>query len=167
MWHLLPHGRVSDTKQTGCGVADQFLKLIKTLPGPGKARAKKYVVGADNYFTYPEVLTKCREEGVAVVGTARARKGWPPKPIAQVKDTRFNTVYFMKTKDNYIIARWVDNNIVTMVSTMHDPMEAIKKTRRRPRTTTANKSHVNSVWGPHAKCNVWIPVRLQPRYAGG
>ena len=85
VWHLLPHDRVSDTKQTGCGVADQFLKLIKTLPGPGKARAKKYVVGADNYFTYPEVLTKCREEGVAVVGTARARKGWSPKPIGKSK----------------------------------------------------------------------------------
>ena len=75
VWHIIPHGRVSDNKQTGCGVSDQFLKLIKTLPGQGSTRTKKYVVGADNYFTYPSVLTQCRKEGVAVVGTARARKG--------------------------------------------------------------------------------------------
>lgn len=158
VWHLLPHGRVSDTKQTGAGVTDQFLKLIKTLPGPGKDRTKKYVVGADNYFTYPEVLTKCRDEGVSVVGTARARKGWPPKEIASVKDDRFNTVYFMKTKDNYLIARWVDNNVVTMVTTHHDPTDAIKKCRRRPRTNSTNKKHVDEIWGEHPSCNVWIPV---------
>ena len=81
---------MSDIKQTGVGVgvADQFLKLIKTLPGAGKDRVKKYAVGANNYFTYPEVLAKCRTEGVSVVGrrTVRARKGWPPKEITSVKD---------------------------------------------------------------------------------
>ena len=85
-------------------------------------------------------------------------KGWPPKPITDVVDDRFNTVYVMKTKDNYLIARWVDNNVVTMVTTMHDPSPAIKKSRRRPRTTSTNKKHVDEVWGDHARCNVWIPV---------
>ena len=158
VWHLIPHGRVSNNKSTGHGVKEQFMRLVKSLPGQGDTRKKKYVVGADNYFTYPDVLTACREEGVAVVGTARARKGWPPAPIREVKDDRFNTVYFMKAKENYVIARWVDNNVVTMVTTFHDPTEAIKKCRRRPRTTTTNKRHVDQVWGPHARANVWIPV---------
>ena len=50
----------------------------------------------------------------------------PPKEIKRIKDDRFNTLYWQNDKDNYTIMRWVDNNIVTMVSSFHTPYDVKK-----------------------------------------
>ena len=63
---------------------------------------------------------------VAIVGTARAKRGWPPKEIKRIKDDCFNTLYWQNDKDNYTIMRWVDNNIVMMVSSFHTPYNVVK-----------------------------------------
>ena len=36
-----------------------------------------------------------------------------------MKDDWFNSLYLLNDKLNYLIARWIDNNVVTMVSTVH------------------------------------------------
>ena len=66
---------------------------------------------------------------VAIVGMARAKRGWPPKEIKSIKDDCFNTLYWQNDKDNYTIMRWVNNNIVTMVSSFHTPYNVIKSIR--------------------------------------
>ena len=155
IWHMVPHGRVSNTT----GIIAMFKSLVETLPYRDD---KKYVVGADNYFTYPGVLTGCRDLGVGVVGTARARPGWPPLPISSVEDNRFNTLYSMRSKDNYLTMRWVDNNVVTMVTTIHNPTDTKTCNRRKPRRTATNSSHVDAVWGQHYRCmiKVWPHMRF-------
>ena len=59
---------------------------------------------------------------VAIVGTARAKRGWPPKEIKCIVDDHFNTLYWQNDKDNYTIMRWVDINI----SSFHSPYNVIK-----------------------------------------
>ena len=51
----------------------------------------------------------------------------------------------------------VDNNVVTLVSTMHDPNESVVKNRRRPRTTQTNRHHVRAVWGDDPVKPIAIP----------
>ena len=63
---------------------------------------------------------------VAIVGTARAERGWPPKEIKRIKDDCFNTLYWQNDKDNCTIMRWVDNNIGTMVSSFRTPYDVKK-----------------------------------------
>ncbi len=41
--------------------------------------------------------------GVGCVGTATAIKGWPPKPISDVDDKRFNTLYHYDDNNGFCI----------------------------------------------------------------
>ena len=110
----------------------------------------------DNYFTYERVIKNLRQLNVGIIGTARARRGWTPPEFKAITDDRFNTVYYLKM-DGYIILRWVDNNIVTMVSTVHYPEPSVVSARRRPRKTSKNKGHVDTVWGDKLVIKIQIP----------
>ena len=60
-------------------------------------------------------------------------------------------VYWMNDKDNYQIQRWVDNNIVTMVSTLHKADKTALSVQKKPRVTAVNKKHLQSMWGVNYK----------------
>ena len=42
-----------------------------------------------------------------------------------VVDKRFNTVYLLDDPKNFLLLRWVDNDVVDMVTTVHDGYETI------------------------------------------
>ena len=149
---MLTYGR----KVTKAGTILTVNFLVETLP---KRRELFYVVGMDNYFTHARALQHCVEAGVHAVGTARAKRGWPPPELKNVDDDRFNSLYYIPDQDNnnFITYRWVDNNIVLLVSTMHDPKATVLKARRRPRTTQTNKRHVRMVWGEEHVVDIEIP----------
>ena len=84
---------------------------------------------------------------VAVCGTARARRGWPPKKYKSIFDEHFNSLYWINDKDNFQIQRWVDNNVVTMVTTMHTPDKTVSRVREKPRVNAVNKVNLNRIWG--------------------
>ena len=44
---------------------------------------KQHVVVMDNYFTLTKTMIRNRKCGVAAMGTARARSGWPPKEMGK------------------------------------------------------------------------------------
>ena len=54
-------------------------------------------------------------------------------------------------------ARWIDNSVVTFVSSYHDPQEFIESDRKRPRKTETNKHHIKTVWGRNARVKIPIP----------
>ena len=149
VYAFIPAGRLEDKN-----IKDTVINLAEQLPKRGEL---SYVIGMDNYFTLPKAIDGCRQANVAVVGTARGRRGWPPAEFKAVTDDRFNTLYHLNDKLNFKIFRWVDNNIVTMVSTVHDGTETIARNRRRPRATATNQNHVNRVWGRNAVKEIEIP----------
>ena len=128
--------------------------MIESLP---LRDTKKYVCGLDNLSTWSRVLKGARDMNVAIVGTARAKRGWPPKEIKCIKDDCFNTLYWQNDKDNYTIMRWVDNNIVMMVSSFHTPYDVKKSIQRKPRATTTNRNHLQHVWGDSSSVEILIP----------
>jgi len=151
LWHTLPYGR----KFTNAGTIITVKFLVETLP---RRHDLFYVVGIDNYFTHAKALQHCLDAGVHAVGTARHKRGWPAPEIKRIDDNRFNTLYHLADPHNtFVTYRWVDNNVVTLVSTMHDPNATIVKPRRRPRTTQVNRRHVQLVWGDDSVKDIAIP----------
>ena len=60
---------------------------------------------------------------------------------------------------NYRIFRWIDNNIVKMVSNIHtgDSTEQVLRNRRKPRLNEFNKKHVRLIWGDEHRKQLEIP----------
>ena len=94
---------------------------------------------------------------VAVCGTARARRGWPPKEYKNIFDEHFNSLYWINDKDNFQIQRWVDNNVVTMVTTMRTPDETVSRVRKKLRVNAVNKVNLNRIWGENFTRMIEIP----------
>ena len=63
----------------------------------------------------------------------------------------------MTDKRKYRIIRWVDNNVVTMVSNVHYGNEIVQQDRKRPRQTSTNRTHLQTVWGTEAVRKITIP----------
>ena len=86
----------------------------------------KFVLYLDNYFTYPRTLHALGQKGVAVVGTARPKRSWPPKELNVPSNAVFNDLYYCVDDNGLLVMRWIDNNVVLLVSTAHRPHGSIE-----------------------------------------
>eukprot|EP00957_Ditylum_brightwellii_P048076 3650217-Ditylum_brightwellii.AAC.1 len=105
---------------------------------------EKFCLAMDNYFTVPSAMKYLRDKGIGVVGTARARRGWPPSALQKVeqKECDFDEFRYLIDNDGTLIAKWMVNGLVLLVSTLHAVGNSIKVNRRKPHTTLKNKGHV-------------------------
>ena len=69
---------------------------------------RKYVVGMDNFFTYPKVVKELSSRGLGFVGTTRV----VTPEIKSITDFRFNTLYCQTHSYGHKVFRWIDNNFV-------------------------------------------------------
>ena len=53
-------------------------------------KGTKFVLFADNYFTFRKTIELFRNHGVGIVGTARPKHNWPPKELKVPDDAFFN-----------------------------------------------------------------------------
>lgn len=105
-----------------------------------------------------KVMQFLTEKQIGFVGTARNRLGWPPEEFRLVDDDRFNTLYNMPGPDgDYLMCRWVDNNVVTVVTNVHKGTKVMESHRKKPRATKTNKKHLEEVWGEEYVRTVKIP----------
>ena len=63
----------------------------------------------------------------------------------------------MNNAKNFLMLRWINNNVVNMVSTIHTGYETATRLRRRPRENPVNKNHIRMVWGELPVIPVSIP----------
>jgi len=148
VYDFFPDGR-SDTNT----ILDSVTRLVETIP---RRDTLQYRIAMDNFFTTERVIKMTREKGVGVVGTARNRRGWPPAEYKSIDDARFNS-WYVYHQDEYAICRWVDNNIVNMVTTMHTGDETTTQARRRPKANNTNRRNIQDVWGTSHVANIDIP----------
>ncbi len=88
---------------------------------------------------------------------ARFCAGWPPKEFQAIQDNCFITMHYCDDEEGYRIFWWVDNNKVTIVSTIHTGEEAVKITRKRPRKNATNKHHLPLLFGDKSVAEFKIP----------
>jgi hypothetical protein len=148
-----PDGRLESS--SNAKTLEAVEKLVRTIP---RADTLEYLLAMDNYFTQPAVIEMTRRYGIGVCGTARRQRYWPPTEYKRVTDKRFNTVYFLPDRRDFLMMRWVDNDVVDMVTTAHNGLEMVPKFRKRPRENQINRKHVREVWGAQPVKEIDIPV---------
>jgi hypothetical protein len=146
-----PDGRLENSRSK---IFDAVEKLVKTIP---RTDTLKYLLAMDNYFTQPAVIEMTRQYGIGVCGTTRRQRYWPPREYKRINDKRFNTLYTLPDRRNFLMMRWVDNDVVDLVSTVHTGNECVKKARKRPRENQLNRKNVREVWGSSAVVDIIIP----------
>ena len=126
---------------------------------------KQFILAMDNYFTLPKVIAKLRDKNIGVVGTARFRRNWPCKELRNINldDVKFNDFFWTVDEHGTLVARWMDNGMVFVVSTVHKPGKIVKRLRKKPRITPNNKKHVQKIWGDKGAVPIFIP-RLIDNY---
>ena len=119
-------------------VVDSVTKIIKKIP---MRSTKQYIVTMDNYFTSHKTMRSLCKHNLARLGTARANN-IRAEEIKDIKDKKFNILYYINNADDYRIFRWIDNNVVLMVSTIHTGHKELKRPQKRPRVTQKNEGRV-------------------------
>eukprot|EP00957_Ditylum_brightwellii_P097154 7398937-Ditylum_brightwellii.AAC.1 len=74
-----------------------------------EATMDTFCLRMDNYFTLPKVIGKLHDIGIGIVGTAQARRGWPPKELRNACCTV------------------MDTGLVICVSTLHKVGEIVER----------------------------------------
>ncbi|KAG7352971.1 transposase IS4 [Nitzschia inconspicua] len=101
---------------------------------------------------------------VGVVGTARNRLNYPEKEMKAIVEKRFNCLHVMQHRKNFLSARWVDNNIVNMVSTIHTGMETVAKMINDYNHWMLGVDKADqsiSYYRPNLRClRTWFPIFL-------
>lgn len=92
---------------------------------------------------------------MATVGTIRTsifKEG-------ELEDSQFNSLYCKDHPGNFRMFRWVDNNIVKLVSNIHTGSadESVMKARKRPRFNNVNCVTCKTIWKESSVVNVKIP----------
>ena len=127
---------------------------------PADINEKEFIIAMDNYFTLPKVIAALREKKIGVVGTSRFKRNWPPKKLKNIDADKadFNQFYWCVDEYGTLLGRWVDNNFVFCVSTIHCVGRSIQRLRRKPRKTLRNTKHVERIWGNEGAVLIDIPV---------
>ncbi|KAJ8967162.1 hypothetical protein NQ314_003050 [Rhamnusium bicolor] len=126
------HHRVSGDYQNVFGKAvAPFLTMLTELPDTKKSL--RYSLYFDNHFTSLYLLSNLKALGYGVTGTIRDNrvpKNCPlPSKVIMKKKTRVEYVHTLDKRNGILLVRWVDNNIVSMVSTTYgiSPLEEVKR----------------------------------------
>lgn len=115
----------TSTEPLGTRVVKSLLTKIPTVPN-------EHVVYFDNFFTNYQLLHDLRLLGYRATGTMRENRT-KKCPLTSVKDMkkqlRADFDYRFDTKNEILIVRWMDNNVVT-IGTNFDDLEPMGKVKR-------------------------------------
>lgn len=98
--------------------------LVERLKSIVPDRKYKFVVAKDNYFTIPNIMPILLEMEIGCVG-------WPPAELKASDNPMYNDLTWFIDNSGTLVVRWVDNNLVLAVSTVH----AMPNNRTRQKTS--------------------------------
>lgn len=114
----------------------------------------------DNFFSSIPLFKYLRSKGIGACGTVRTGSASFPTQLKVDKKTALT--FDWNTKSGIVVDKevlaflWVDNNVVTMLTTVHEPQWQIERNRRRPRITNVNKTRVQATWGDSPRHSVIV-----------
>ena len=112
----------------------------------------------DNYFTSIPLFRYLQSKGIGACGTIRTNSARFPKQLKVKGNLDWDTLSGVVV-DEVLALLWVDNSIVTILTTIHSLGDEwkIECSRRRPRLNIVNKSRVQATWGESPRKTVAIP----------
>jgi len=138
-------------------IGAEVYHLVHQLPS-----RKAFNIFMDNYFSSINLFNFLRSEGYGACGTVRTNTAKFPITLKKEKERKDLKWDFLKgiAVDNVLALLWIDNNPVTMLSTIHiieGKGSRIDKERRRPRETSTNSNKIKSVFGNSIRKVLPIP----------
>ncbi len=120
------------------------------MPESSTNNEYKFVKHVDNYFTNTQPIAALREKGFGILGTSRSKRSWPPSQLTVAENPNFNDLYYYTDHYDTLKMKWIDNNVLLMVSNLQKPNGFVYRIGRRPRLTATNRQHIQNVWGNYA-----------------
>ena len=117
----------------------------------------------DNGFATIPLFEVLREKGIGACGTTRVNGPKYPLFLKSNDDlVEWNTmdgcvVSSTALGSGVLCFRWMDNNVVRILSTIHPWNETTLTTRRKPRTTSSNATMVRRVFRDQERMPCYIP----------
>ena len=118
------------------------LQLCRSLD----TRTYHFIIYMDNGFSTVPLFQKLRERNIGACGTTRVNRTGYPASLEEKVFLEWNTIDGYSV-DGVLCFRWMDNNIVRMLTTVHPWNEVTRSLRRRPRNTSTNASMVRKAFG--------------------
>ena len=94
--------------------------------------------------------------GIGVVGAAKHQQGWSPKLCEDIKDDGLSTAHATNDVNNPRMIWWVENDVVNVASNVHKG-KIVTSVQRKPKPTSTNQNHLNTVWGSVAEKDIKKP----------
>lgn len=69
------------------------------------ASGTPFVLYVNNYFSLPRAIAEFRNRKIAVAGTARSKRGWPPSSFKVPENIEFNDFFWVIDEYNTLVAR--------------------------------------------------------------
>lgn len=135
------------------------LQLCRSLD----TKQYSYVVYTDNGFSTIPLFRALRERGIGACGTTQANRAEYPLALENTSLTEWNSIdgYTMGPTPNEVLCfRWMDNNIVRMLTTVHPWNEVTQSLRRKPRKTSTNAAIVRRAFGDNNRAAFFIPTAI-------
>ena len=140
------------------------LQLCRSLD----TRRYHFIIYMDNGFSTIPLFQKLRECKIGACGTTRVNRIGYPAALEEKVFMEWNTIDGC-TVDGVLCFRWMDNNIVRMLTTVHPWNEVTRSLRRRPRSTSTNASMVRKAFAGCDRASFFIPTAIDDynHYMGG
>lgn len=128
----------------------------------------QFIIYMDNGFSTAPLFRKLREKNIGPCGTTRVNRIEYPAHLEQHALTEWNTIDGCSI-DGVLCFRWMDNNIVRMLTTVHPWNEVTRSMRQRPRKTSTNATVVRKAFGDKERAAFFIPTAIDDynHYMGG
>ena len=144
------------------------LQLCRTLD----TNNYSFIVYTDNGFSTIPLFRALREKGIGACGTTRVNRVDYPSALEDNSLLEWNSIdgYAVGLPPNQVLCfRWMDNNIVRMLTTVHPWNEVTHSLRRKPRKTSTNAALVRKAFGNRDRAAFFIPTAIDDynHYMGG
>lgn len=132
--------------------------LAKTLP----FSTHHYNIYMDNYFSNIPLFTYLRQLQIGACGTVRINSAGFPKrlKVPKAKKLAWNTLSGIVVNNQVLAVIWMDNALVSMLSTIHKihmDDNFIERIRRCPRNTSTNAANARAVFNGNPTAPLKIP----------
>jgi hypothetical protein len=123
---------------------------------------RSYILYMDNGFSTIPLFRRLREMGIGACGTTRINSAEYPSHLKdETTLTEWNTVDGVVVGNPEVLCfRWLDNNVVRLLTTVHKWQELTLRERRKPCNTSTNASIARKAFGNKERKAFYIPSAI-------
>lgn len=118
-----------------------------------------FIIYMDNGFSTIPLFQKLREHKIGACGTTRVNRIGYPATLEEKVFMKWNTIDGCPV-DGVLCFRWMDNNIVRMLTTVHPWNKVTHSLRRRPRNTSTNATMARKAFGSCDRASFFISTAI-------